>query len=157
MQSVIIKGESTTKGNLPIKTDDDGNLIIQLEGATVNIGDVDVASIAAGTNLIGKVAIDGPTAPTPVAISFASGDAQTIIAAPAVGYRIRITSLFLSAGTDVNVAMKSATTTIGTIYGMAFAKDWIQPLKLGTAEAFVLDATSADQIYGQVCYYTEAV
>jgi hypothetical protein len=113
------------------------------------------ASTAAKQDTLANVF--GPTAPTPVAISFASADAQTIIAAPAAGYRIRITSLFLSAGTDVTVAMKSASTTIGTIYGMAFAKDWVQPLKLGTAEAFVLDATSADQIYGQVCYYVEAV
>lgn len=99
----------------------------------------------------------GPTAPIPLNISFASVDAQTIIAAPVAGSRIRITSLFLSSATDVNVAIKSATTTIGTIYGMAFAKDWVQPLKLGTAEAFVLDAVTADQIYGQVCYYVEVV
>jgi hypothetical protein len=49
MQSVVIKGQSTTKGILPIKCDDDGNLVIQLEGATVNIGDVDVVSSALPT------------------------------------------------------------------------------------------------------------
>lgn len=62
MHTVKIVGQSATKGELPIRTDDDGNLIIQLEGATVNVGDVDVASIAAGTSLIGKVGIDQVTA-----------------------------------------------------------------------------------------------
>lgn len=47
---------------LPVVCDAQGNLVIQLEGATVNVGDVDVASIAAGTNLIGKVGIDQVTA-----------------------------------------------------------------------------------------------
>ena len=97
------------------------------------------------------------SAPTPVSISFASADPQTIIAAPSAGNRIRITSLFLSAAVNMTVVMKSASTTIGTIYGLSFAKDWVQPLTLGTAEAFILDAVGADQIYGQVCYYVEAV
>lgn len=127
-----------------------------LENVTINASALPTGA-ATSVNQAITNNIFGPTAPTPVAISFASGDAQTIIAAPAAGSRIRITSLFLSAATDVTVAMKSATTTIGTIYGMAFAKDWVQPLKLGTAEAFILDATTADQIYGQVCYYTEVV
>lgn len=102
-------------------------------------------------------AIDGPVAPTPVAISITSSDAQTIITAPGVGNRIRICSLFFSAATNVTVALKSGSTTIGTAYGMAFAKDWIHPLKLEANEAFVMQATTADQIYGQVCYWIESI
>jgi len=102
-------------------------------------------------------AIDGPSAPTPVAINFASAAAQTIIAAPGVGNRIRICSLFFSAAVNVTVALKSGSTTIGTVYGASFAKDWIQPLKLEANEAFVMQATTADQIYGQVCYWIESI
>lgn len=44
-----------------IKVNDDGELIINLEAATVNIGDVDVLSLPelpTGTKIIGKVGID---------------------------------------------------------------------------------------------------
>ena len=47
---------------VPLKLNADGELVVNLEAATVNIGDVDVASIASGTNLIGKVGIDQSTA-----------------------------------------------------------------------------------------------
>ena len=102
-------------------------------------------------------AIDGPTAPTPVNISFASTDAQTIVAAPGLATRLRICSLHLSAAVNVVVQLKSGSTVIGTIYGQSAAKDWIQPLCLGTNEAFVLQATTADQIYWQVCYWAESI
>lgn len=48
MQSVNIRGKSTSKGYLDIACDNDGNLIAQLEGATVNVGDVDIASLPSG-------------------------------------------------------------------------------------------------------------
>lgn len=64
MQTVKMCAQSPNRGVLPIKSDDDGNLVIQLEGATVNVGDVDVASIAAGSAIIGKVGIDQTTPDT---------------------------------------------------------------------------------------------
>jgi len=60
-------------------------------------------------------AIDGPVAPTPVNIDFASADAQTIIAAPGVGNRIRICSLFFSANVNVTVTLNSRASPIGTV------------------------------------------
>lgn len=79
MQQVVISGESPDNGIQRIKTDNEGNLVIQLEGATVNIGDVDIASplgdqakaasvsVAPATDIpatrmLGKVAIDQVTA-----------------------------------------------------------------------------------------------
>lgn len=45
LDGIVLYGQKTSDGTLvPIKTDNDGNFIIQLEGATVNIGDVDVAT-----------------------------------------------------------------------------------------------------------------
>lgn len=103
-------------------------------------------------------AIDGPVAPTPVNIDFASADAQTIIAAPGVGNRIRICSLFFSANVvNVTVVLNSGASPIGTVYGGTFNKDWVQPMKLEANEAFVMQATTADQIYGQVCYWIESI
>ena len=102
--------------------------------------------------------IDGPVAPTPVNIDFASADAQTIIAAPGVGNRIRICSLFFSANVvNVTVVLNPGASPIGTVYGGTFNKDWIYPLKLEANEAFVMQATTADQIYGQVCYWIESI
>ena len=95
--------------------------------------------------------------PTNVSISFADNAAQTIIAAPGSGKRLRITSLFLSSSVNVTIAMKSGVNLIGTIYGQSFDHTWVIPMALGTVEAFILDATSADQIYGQVCYYEESI
>jgi hypothetical protein len=115
------------------------------------------SGLNAANALVKITAIDGPVAPTPVAINIESVDAQTIIAAPGVGNRIRVCSLFYSSVGNVTVALKSGSTTIGTVYGAAFAKDWIHPLKLEANEAFVMQAATADQIYGQVCYWVESI
>jgi hypothetical protein len=45
-----------------LKVNADGELVVNLEAATVNIGDVDIASITTGTNIIGRVGIDQTTA-----------------------------------------------------------------------------------------------
>jgi hypothetical protein len=103
-------------------------------------------------------AIDGPVAPTPLAISFASSSPQTIIAAPGAGYRIRITFLKLfSLVENFIITIKSGSSAIGYAGGQADVADYIQPLRLNENEAFVLQAVTADQIYGQVCYFIEAV
>jgi hypothetical protein len=56
---------TTTDGTvLRVKVNDQGELVINLEAATVNIGDVDVLSLPstpAGNNLIGKVGVDQTT------------------------------------------------------------------------------------------------
>jgi len=98
-----------------------------------------------------------PRVLTHVNIDFSNAAAQTIIAAPAAGNRIRIAALELSALFNVEVAMKSGSTTIGTYRGIAIVPTCNVPINLGTAEAFVLQATTADRITGRISYYTEAV
>ena len=94
-------------------------------------------------------------------IDFSSASAQTIIAAPGAGKRIRLTRLSLVSGSNpqvnVEIALKSGTTTIETVRGDAMVFDYPEHRNLDTNEAFVVQATTADRIIGGVDYYVEAV
>ncbi|MFA7220148.1 MAG: hypothetical protein WC119_06615 [Synergistaceae bacterium] len=94
-------------------------------------------------------------------IDFSDASAQTIIAAPGAGKRIRLTRLSLSSGSNpqvnVEIALKSGATTIETVRGDAMVFDYPEHRNLGTNEAFVVQATTADRIIGGVDYYVEAV
>lgn len=94
-------------------------------------------------------------------IDFSSASAQTIIAAPGSGNRIRLTRLSLSSGSNsqvnVEVALKTGSTTIETVKGSAMVFDYPEHRNLGTNEAFVVQCTSADRVIGGVDYYVEAV
>jgi len=96
-----------------------------------------------------------------VAIDFSNASAQTIIAAPGAGNRIRLTRLSLSSGSNpqvnVEIALKSGATTIETVRGDAMVFDYPEHRNLGTNEAFVVQATTADRVIGGVDYYVEAV
>jgi hypothetical protein len=95
------------------------------------------------------------------AIDFSSASDKTIIAAPGSGNRIRLTRLSLSSGSDpqvnVEVALKTGSTTIETVKGAAMVFDYPEHRNLGTNEAFVVQATTADRVIGGVDYYVEAV
>jgi len=94
-------------------------------------------------------------------IDFSSDSAQTIIDAPGAGNRIRLTRLSLSSGSNpqvnVEIALKSGTTTIETVRGDAMVFDYPEHRNLDTNEAFVVQATTADRVIGGVDYYVEAV
>ena len=94
-------------------------------------------------------------------IEFSDASAQTIIDAPGEGKRIRLTRLSLSSGSDpqvnVEVALKTGSTTIETVKGAAMVFDYPEHRNLDTNEAFVVQATTADRIIGGVDYYLEAV
>lgn len=94
-------------------------------------------------------------------IDFSLASAQTIIAAPGAGKRIRLTRLSLVSGSNpqvnVEIALKSGTTTIETVKGAAMVFDYPEHRNLGINEAFVVQATTADRIIGGVDYYLEAV
>jgi len=94
-------------------------------------------------------------------IEFSDASAQTIIAAPGAGKRIRLTRLSLSSGSDpqvnVEIALKSGSTTIETVKGAAMVFDYPEHRNLDTNEAFVVQCTSADRVIGGVDYYIEAV
>ena len=94
-------------------------------------------------------------------IDFSSASAQTIIAAPGAGNRIRLTRLSLSSGSNpqvnVEIALKSGATTIETVKGSAMAFDYPEHRNLGTNEAFIIQCTTADRVIGGGDYYVEAV
>ena len=94
-------------------------------------------------------------------IEFSDASAQTIIAAPGAGKRIRLTRLSLSSGSNpqvnVEVALKTGSTTIETVKGAAMVFDYPEHRNLGINEAFVVQATTADRVIGGVDYYVEAV
>lgn len=94
-------------------------------------------------------------------IDFSSSDAQTIIAAPGEGYRIRLCNLLImttaSTADNSEVLIKSGSTTIKTVVGPVAALDFSEHCNLGTNEALVLKAGAADRVVGGVDYYIEAV
>lgn len=94
-------------------------------------------------------------------INFSDASAQTIIGAPGAGYRIRLTRLSLSSGSDpqvnVEIELKSGTTTIETVKGAAMVFDYPEHRNLGINEAFVVQCTTADRVIGGVDYYLEEV
>jgi len=94
-------------------------------------------------------------------INFSDASAQTIIAAPGAGKRIRLTRLSLSSGSNpqvnVEIALKSGAITIETVRGDAMVFDYPEHRNLGINEAFVVQATTADRVIGGVDYYIEAV
>ena len=94
-------------------------------------------------------------------IDFSTVDAQTIIAAPGEGYRIRLCNLLImttaSAADNSEVLIKSGSTTIKTVVGPVVALDFSEHCNLGTNEALVLKAEAADRVVGGVDYYIEAV
>ncbi len=97
--------------------------------------------------------------PTQRPINFASTEYQTIIPAPPVGKRLRITSMFLSVelGQNIEIEMFSNYTSIGIFSGNAYSDDWSPALVLGENEAFVMKASMAYEVFGQVCYYEEGI
>lgn len=90
-------------------------------------------------------------------IDFASVVEQIIIPAPISNSRIVIQSLYLSCLINNTVTMKSGVNEIGKMYVHGFCKDYEHGMALGLGEAFTLTALAADPIFGQVCYFVEAV
>ena len=94
-------------------------------------------------------------------IDFSSASAQTIIAAPGAGNRIRLTRLSLSSGStpqvNVEIEMRSGASPIETVKGSVMTFDYPAHRNLGTNEAFVVQCTTADRVIGGVDYYIEAV
>jgi hypothetical protein len=111
-----------------------------------------------GTSTLMVLAEIKPPVLTHVNVDFSSSDEeQEIIEAPAAGLRIRIAALELTALENVEVAIKSGSTTLGTYQGAAIAPNLQVPINLVEAEAFNIQATTDVRITGRVGYYLEAV
>ena len=122
----------------------------------------DIAAVKADIALIKADVAEIPQkVQLPVAIEFSSTSDQTIIAAPGVGKRIRLTRLSMLSGSNpqvnVEVALKTGSTTIETVKGAAMVFDYPEHRNLGTNEAFVVQCTTADRVIGGVDYYIEVV
>ena len=147
-------GKKTSDG-LPkaLECTDDGMLKVDAE-LTATIDPTGLATETTLAKLTQKVQLHAN-------IDFSLASAQTIIAAPGAGKRIRLTRLSLVSGSNpqvnVEIALKSGATTIETVRGDAMVFDYPEHRNLGTNEAFVVQATAADRIIGGVDYYVEAV
>lgn len=147
-------GKKTSDG-LPkaLECTDDGQLKVDTE-LTATIDPTGLATETTLAKLTQKVQLHAN-------INFSTASDQTIIAAPGSGKRIRLTRLSLSSGSDpqvnVEVALKTGSTTIETVKGAAMVFDYPEHRNLGTNEAFVVQATTADRVIGGVDYYVEAV
>ena len=147
-------GKKTSDG-LPkaLECTDEGLLKVDTE-LTATIDPTGLASETTLAKLTQKVQLNAN-------INFSTASDQTIIAAPGSGNRIRLTRLSLSSGSDpqvnVEVALKTGSTTIETVKGAAMVFDYPEHRNLGINEAFVVQATTADRVIGGVDYYIEAV
>jgi len=137
----------------------DGEIYVSVDASTLPTGAATSALQTAGNASLAAIAAE--KVQLHANIDFSSASAQTIIAAPAAGNRIRICQLLLMSGavSPVNseVAIKSGSTLIKTVKGSSIALDFPEHCNLGTAEALVLQATTADRVIGGVDYYVEAV
>jgi hypothetical protein len=154
MQVVQIDGVYNSTTPVPIKVDSDGN-IMMVSDTDISTIQTDIALIKADiAKILQKVQLHAK-------IDFSSASAQTIIAAPGAGNRIRLTRLSLSSGStpqvNVEIEMRSGASPIETVKGDAMAFDYTEHRNLGTNEAFVVQATTADRVIGGVDYYIEAV
>ncbi len=147
-------GKKTSDG-LPkaLECNDEGHLKIDTE-ISASIDPTGMATEATLAKLTQKVQ-------THVKIDFSNSAAQTIIAAPATGYRIRLTRLSLMSGStpqiNVEIELRSGATPIETVKGDAMVFDYPEHRNLGDGEAFIIKCTTADRVIGGVDYYVEAV
>lgn len=146
--------KKTSDGNpKALECTDEGLLKVDTE-LTATIDPAGLATEATLAKMLQKVQLHAN-------IDFSSASAQTIIAAPGASNRIRLTRLSLMSGStpqvNVEVALKSGSTTIETVKGSAMVFDYTEHRNLGTNEAFVVQCTTADRVIGGVDYYVEAV
>lgn len=156
-----------------IQVDADGHLKINMPDAlpagTNNIGDVDILSIAAGTNTIGATKDAGPAWTSAFGVSstrVTSADATGIVAvtdAPTSGQKIVLVDIIVSVGATamlVDVQEETSTTKLLSLYMAANSTVQITPrgkLKLATADKKVcIDTSAAGNVAVTAFYYSEA-
>ena len=103
-------------------------------------------------------------APTRAVINIATSGDNTIIAAPAAGFIIKIVKMFFAVASSVNVTFKSGAnaltgamtfaTGLGSTNVFSFDGDF-NPLSMNAAEAFIINLSGNVQVSGFVLYYVE--
>jgi len=152
----------TDKGFVTIKGTDDGALKVYIDdfdpSASLSL------ELSAGTNLIGKVQIEG-TSQTPLraAINIATGVTHDIIAAVS-GKKHKITFIMFTVAGDVSVTLRDETGAIsgvmdfgGTDEPRGMVANHAQiPMVCTVGEKFQITLSSAVQVSGYCLYYDEA-
>lgn len=150
-----------------------GNVAITKSGAPVTVTGmaggldaVDLYTLAEALDALSTVTANPPTVTMTNATGTAasSGD-NTIITAPAAGNRLVIHELQvqLEAATATTILIKSGSTTIRRLYagsqgdGILLQPDPGKEIRLGAAEALVLNLSGANSVGYSVRYTTEAV
>jgi len=131
--------------------------VVDASGSPMLANPVEARENDDGTSTLIVLAEIRPPVLTHVNVDFSSTEGQEIIAAPAAGQRIRIAALELIALENVEVVIKSGSTTLGTYRGVGIAPNLQVPINLAEAEAFNIQATTDERITGRVSYYLEAV
>lgn len=129
-----------------VTEDNSGSIKTAVEGINTKITACDTGNVVVSNKELDHIGID-----------FTSTSGQSIIAAPGVGYRIRLVSLDITAESSIELAVRSGATTIRTFLLTAMVLASPIPMNLGENEALVLQTTAAVRTTGGVSYYTESV
>jgi len=152
----------TSDGFVTIKGTDDGELHVYIAGS-------DTAAplhilIDAGTNLIGKIQIQGSSqTPLKAVINFATAATHDIIAAVS-GVKHKITTIVFTVAGDTNITLKDEDGNFtgamdfgGTNEPRGFVSNHAQiTMNCGTNKKFQIINSAAVQVSGYVLYYDEA-
>jgi len=154
----------TDKGMATIKATDDGQLKVYIDADAIAAiaALATTISLAAGSNLIGKVEIQGTSQLTLKAIiDFNLGDTYDIIGIPATGKRHNITSIVFVTGGTTNIILRdeSGAFTGGMDFGGTdeprgmVANHELHPLKCTINEKFQIVSSGDVQVSGYVLYF----
>lgn len=157
-----IQGE-TAKGFVTVKATEDGELKIYLDPDAISkLTELQtLISLAAGSNLIGKVEIQGTSQITLKAkIDFNDGSTKKIIDGN-TGFRHNITSIVFTVAGETNITLRDET---GIFTGaMDFggtneprgmvANHELHPLKCTISEEFQITSSAAVQVSGYALYF----
>jgi hypothetical protein len=145
-------------GFVTLEATEDGELKVQMAAGAAEIG-----SLAAGSELIGKVEVKGTSRTILQAdISFASASDNEIIALVA-DKKIKIVNLFLTVFGEVNLTFCSNANALSGVmdFGATDEPRGIVipfgnfPMETVSGEAFKIRASTAVQVSGYCNYYTE--
>lgn len=142
-----------------IKATEDGALHVHLPEA-ITIGEVD-ANLLAGSNLIGKIQIEGISQPKQTAvINIPSADTYDITATASTG-NYHICSIMFTVSAEVTVTLRDEIALLsgamnfgGTGQPMGMTHNFgFVPLKCAATKKFQITTVGASQVSGVITYY----
>lgn len=167
-------------GFVTLKATEDGELKVQVAAGVAAIGSLaagsevigkvgldagtkEIGKLAAGTALIGKVQVAGTSRTVlQAAISFAAA-ANNCIVALVAGKKIKIVNIMFTVAGEINITLRSGTTPLSGALDFG-ATDEPRgmvhhfgdfPLETAAGESFCILCSTAVQVSGYVTYFTE--